>query len=132
MIRTVSRSLYIGRRVETGESPAPIMTGPWPKSDLAVAGPGGSNLYFKGLLDKLGVTANVYRVGTYKAAVEPFTRNDMSPEARENLEALVAVVWEEWKANVKKARPKANIELATAGPVPEITCNSPACIRGRR
>ena len=43
-----------------------------------------SNLYFKGLLDKLGVTANVYRVGTYKSAVEPFIRNDMSPEAREN------------------------------------------------
>ena len=39
----------------------------------------------KGLLDKLGVTANVYQVGTYKAAVEPFTRTDMSPEAREAL-----------------------------------------------
>jgi hypothetical protein len=50
----------------------------------AIAGPGGNNLYFKGLLDKLGVTANVYRVGTYKSAVEPFIRNDMSPEAREN------------------------------------------------
>ena len=49
---------------------------------MLIAGPGGSNLYYKGLLDKLGVTANVYRVGTYKAAVEPFTRNDMSPEAR--------------------------------------------------
>ena len=34
-------------------------------------GPGGSNLYYKGLLDKLGVTANVYGVGTYKSAVEP-------------------------------------------------------------
>ncbi|HEX2804371.1 MAG TPA: S49 family peptidase, partial [Sphingomicrobium sp.] len=39
---------------------------------VAIAGPGGQNLYFKGLLDKLGVTANVYRVGTYKAAVEPY------------------------------------------------------------
>ena len=55
---------------------------------VAIAGPGGNNLYFKGLLDKLGVTANVYRVGTYKAAVEPFTRRDMSPEARDNMQAL--------------------------------------------
>ena len=39
---------------------------------VAMAGPGGNNLYFKGLLDKLGVTANIYRVGTYKSAVEPF------------------------------------------------------------
>ena len=53
-----------------------------PLGAVAIAGPGGNNLYFKGLFDKLGVTANVYRVGTYKAAVEPFTRTDMSPEAR--------------------------------------------------
>src|SRR5947209_17000331 len=43
-----------------------------PLGGVLIAGPGGSNLYFKGLLDKLGVTANVYRVGTYKSAVEPF------------------------------------------------------------
>ena len=55
---------------------------------MLIAGPGGTNLYYKGLLDKLGVTANVYRVGTYKSAVEPFIRNDMSPEARQNYEAL--------------------------------------------
>ena len=59
-----------------------------PLGAVAIAGPGGSNLYFKGLLDKLGVTANVYRVGTYKSAVEPFIRNDMSPEARQNYQAL--------------------------------------------
>ena len=41
---------------------------------VAIAGPGGQRLYYKGLLDKMGVTAHVYRVGTYKAAVEPFTR----------------------------------------------------------
>src|SRR3954464_1808540 len=55
-----------------------------PLGAVLIAGPGGSNLYYKGLLDKLGVTANVYRVGTYKSAVEPFIRNDTSPEARQN------------------------------------------------
>src|SRR5258705_6553504 len=55
-----------------------------PLGAVLVNGPGGSNLYFKGLLDKLGVTANVYRVGTYQSAVEPYTRNGMSPERRGN------------------------------------------------
>jgi protease-4 len=77
---------------------------------VAVAGPGGQNLYYKGLLDKLGVTAHVYRVGTYKAAVEPFTREDMSPEAEENAQALANALLETWRESVVKARPKAKID----------------------
>jgi protease-4 len=82
-----------------------------PLGGVLIAGPGGSNLYYKGLLDKLGVTANVYRVGTYKSAVEPFIRNDMSPAARENYTALDQARLESWKQEVKQARPKANIDL---------------------
>jgi protease-4 len=82
-----------------------------PLGAVLIAGPGGSNLYYKGLLDKLGVTANVYRVGTYKSAVEPFIRNDMSPEARQNYTALDEARLETWKQEVKQARPKANIDL---------------------
>ena len=79
---------------------------------LAIAGPGGNNLYFKGLLDKLGVTANVYRVGTYKAAVEPFTRSDMSPEARENSQALSGALLETWREDVARGRPAATAGMA--------------------
>jgi len=82
-----------------------------PLGAVLVAGPGGSNLYFKGLLDKLGVTANVYRVGTYKSAVEPFIRNDMSPEAKQNYMALDQAALESWRRTVKTARPKANVDL---------------------
>jgi len=81
-----------------------------PLGVVAIAGPGGSNLYFKGLMDKLGVTANVYRVGTYKAAVEPYTRNDMSPEARENYNALGGALLETWRDSVVRARPKAKVD----------------------
>jgi protease-4 len=81
-----------------------------PLGIVAIAGPGGSNLYFKGLLDKLGVTANVYRVGTYKAAVEPFTRNDMSPEAEENYQAFGGALLESWREGVLRARPKAKLD----------------------
>src|SRR5260221_9318745 len=82
-----------------------------PLGGVLITGPGGSNLYYKGLLDKLGVTANVYRVGTYKSAVEPFIRNDMSPEARQNYTALDEARLETWKQEVKQARPRANIDL---------------------
>ena len=82
-----------------------------PLGAVLIAGPGGSNLYYKGLLDKLGVTANVYRVGTYKSAVEPYIRNDMSPEARQNYTALDQARLETWKQAVRQARPKANIDL---------------------
>jgi protease-4 len=82
-----------------------------PLGGVLIAGPGGSNLYYKGLLDKLGITANVYRVGTYKSAVEPFIRNDMSPEARQNYTALDQARLETWKQAIKLARPKANVDL---------------------
>jgi protease IV len=81
-----------------------------PLGAVAISGPGGSNLYFKGLLDKLGVTANVYRVGTYKSAVEPFIRNDMSPEARQNYMALDGAELESWRQGIHQARPKANVD----------------------
>ncbi|HVM22891.1 MAG TPA: signal peptide peptidase SppA [Sphingomicrobium sp.] len=82
-----------------------------PLGAVLIAGPGGSRLYYKGLLDKLGVTANVYRVGTYKSAVEPFTRNDMSPEAKQNYTALGQALLESWRQQVKTARPQANVDL---------------------
>lgn len=81
-----------------------------PLGGVALAGPGGNNLYFKGLLDKLGVTANVYRVGTYKSAVEPFTRSDMSPEARENAQQLAGNLLETWRDDIRTARPRAALD----------------------
>ncbi|MDQ3245609.1 MAG: signal peptide peptidase SppA [Pseudomonadota bacterium] len=80
-----------------------------PLGGVAIAGPGGPNLYFAGLLEKLGITANVYRVGTHKAAVEPFTRSDMSPEARQNAEALGQALFSSWREEVVRARPKAKL-----------------------
>ena len=80
-----------------------------PLGAVVVAGPGGTNLYYAGLMERLGITANVYRVGTYKSAVEPFTRNDMSPEAREASQALANALWETWQQDVRQARPRARI-----------------------
>lgn len=82
-----------------------------------VLGPGGNRLFYARLLDKLKVTAHVFRVGTYKSAIEPFTRDSMSPEARENAESLYGALWAEWRQDVAKARPKANLALVTGDPV---------------
>jgi protease IV len=84
-----------------------------PLGGAAILGPGGERLYYAGLIDRLNVNAHVYRVGTYKSAVEPYMRSDMSPEARENAEALYGSLWQEWQANVKQARPKANLQRVT-------------------
>lgn len=53
-----------------------------PYGAVNVEGFSSYNNYFKDALDKLGVNIHVFRVGEYKSAVEPFTRNDMSSEAR--------------------------------------------------
>ena len=80
-----------------------------PLGGTILTGPGGSQPYFKGLLDRLGVKANVYRVGTFKSAVEPFTRNDQSPEAEAAIKAVYDEMWGQWQADVAKARPQAVI-----------------------
>ena len=88
-----------------------------PMGAVALAGPGGKNLYFKGLMDKLGITANVYRVGTYKSAIEPFIRSDMSPEAKENAQALAGALLETWRQHVATARPKTAVDAYLRDPV---------------
>lgn len=60
--------------------------------------------YYKSALDKLGVDINVFRVGTYKSAVEPYIRDDMSPEDREASQVFVNSLWETYLAAVGKAR----------------------------
>src|SRR3546814_13109140 len=63
---------------------------------LPISGPGGSHLYYKGLMDRLGITAHIYRVGTFKSAVEPFLRADQSPEAKQADLAYANVLWGKW------------------------------------
>jgi protease IV len=87
-----------------------------PLGAVAFTGPGGSRLYYKGLLDRLGVNAHVYRVGSYKSAVEPYTRVDQSPEAERMNQALASALWQGWQRHVASARPKAQLAPAIANP----------------
>ncbi len=88
-----------------------------PLGGAFVMGPGGNNLYYKGLFDRFKVTANVYRVGTYKDAVEPYLGAGQSPASKEAKTALYGALFDAWKADVAKARPKANLQLVTTDPV---------------
>lgn len=60
--------------------------------------------YYKGLLDKLKIEVQLFRVGKYKSAMEPFTRNDMSPAAKEDMRALMGDLWAEYTASVTNSR----------------------------
>ena len=58
---------------------------------------GRSRLFYKSLLDKLKIDFNVFRVGTFKSAVEPYLGNKMSDEAKEANLAYLKVLWDSWK-----------------------------------
>ena len=61
-------------------------------------------MYPKDMLDKMGVKVEVFKVGTYKSAVEPFMRSDMSEENREQLEVMSKEMWDRIKSEVSKSR----------------------------
>ena len=88
-----------------------------PMGAAAIAGPGGRQPYFKGLVDRFGVNVHVYRVGKYKSFVEPFTLTQQSAEAKAANQALVDVLWADWQTRVAKARPKAQLAAFIKDPL---------------
>ena len=72
------------------------------------------NLYFKDMLDKLAVTPHIFRVGTYKSAVEPFMRNDMSIEAKTNMQRWLNLMWNHYTSMVSENRHIKSNELLPA------------------
>lgn len=61
-------------------------------------------IYFKELLDKVGVKMQVFKVGAFKSAVEPYLRNDMSEENCEQITTFSQEVWSEMVKAVGKSR----------------------------
>lgn len=64
-----------------------------PYGNVSLKGIGGTVLYFKGLLDKVGINVQVVKVGTYKSAVEPYILPEMSQPARQQLDTLYGNMW---------------------------------------
>ncbi|ACF91211.1 signal peptide peptidase SppA [Salmonella enterica] len=75
-----------------------------PQGQVDLHGFATNGLYYKTLLDKLKVSTHVFRVGTYKSAVEPFIRDDMSPAAREADSHWIGELWQNYLHTVSANR----------------------------
>ena len=75
-----------------------------PLGMMMFEGFGRYNLYIKELLEKLKVSTHVFKVGAYKSAVEPYTRNDMSDQAREANKVLYDELWASYISEIKQLR----------------------------
>lgn len=62
------------------------------------------SLYFKSALEKLKVKAHIFRVGTFKSAVEPYMRDDMSDAAKEASNDLLSDIWQSYTQTVASNR----------------------------
>lgn len=64
-----------------------------PQGIVGVMGLASQTLFYKGLLDKIGVQMQVFKVGTYKGAVEPFMLDKLSDANREQIESYITSIW---------------------------------------
>lgn len=75
-----------------------------PAGEMSLQGLSSSNLYMKGLFDKLGVQFQVVKVGTYKSAVEPYILNEMSEPARAQMDTLLRNMWDYIAGRIAESR----------------------------
>lgn len=112
--RLVAKSQYYGRDEYYLASFADTVI-MHPFGEVMLNGYGRFRDYYAGLIEKLKVNVHVFRVGTYKSYVEPYTRNDMSEAAKQaNLE-MVDSLWSRYVERVGANRglePAAVIEYA--------------------
>ncbi|MBD5356652.1 MAG: signal peptide peptidase SppA [Bacteroides sp.] len=77
-----------------------------PAGEVMLQGIGGTNLYLKDLFDKIGVSFQVVKVGTFKSAVEPYIMNEMSEPARAQLDTLYGYLWQDIRTGIASSRKK--------------------------
>ena len=75
-----------------------------PEGGMLFDGYNRNRMYYKDAIEKLKVKTHVFKVGTFKSAIEPYIRNDMSDAAREANEAWLSVYWDQYKNDVAAAR----------------------------
>jgi protease-4 len=75
-----------------------------PKGWMLLDGYGRYQLYFKSALEKLSISQHIFRVGTYKSAVEPYIRDSMSTAAKEANQLWLTDLWQQYKMDVAQQR----------------------------
>jgi protease-4 len=81
-------------------------------------------MFYKEVLDKLGVKMQVFKVGTYKSAVEPFIGTEMSEANREQQEVFCKEIWNEMLADVSESRKISVEELDQLADTVTLLCES--------
>ncbi len=71
-----------------------------PMGGVDIHGLGVYRLYFREALEKLSINYHIFKVGAYKSALEPFTRDNMSPEDREQNQRWLSALWQVYTENV--------------------------------
>ncbi|MFL9757051.1 signal peptide peptidase SppA [Vibrio cyclitrophicus] len=84
-----------------------------PDGGVLLKGYSAYSLYYKSLLEKLDVNTHVFRVGTYKSAIEPFIRDDMSDAAKESASRWLSQLWGAYVDDVSNNR---QIDAKTLNP----------------
>lgn len=75
-----------------------------PKGMIEWRGIASAPLFYKDLLQKIGIEMQVFKVGTYKSAVEPFISTEMSPANREQVTAFINSIWGQVTTDVAASR----------------------------
>lgn len=75
-----------------------------PKGMIEWKGLAASPIFYKDLLDKIGVEMQIFKVGTYKSAVEPFIATEMSPANREQITVYLNSIWQQITKDVASSR----------------------------
>ncbi|MGB1261281.1 MAG: signal peptide peptidase SppA [Cognaticolwellia sp.] len=75
-----------------------------PKGWMLLDGYGRYQMYYKSALEKLSISQHVFRVGTYKSAVEPYIRDNMSDAAKEANQLWLTDLWQQYKSDVAEQR----------------------------
>lgn len=75
-----------------------------PSGNIMWHGLSAQTMFFTDLLKKVGIEMQIFKVGTYKSAVEPFTETAMSQANREQTQAFVSSLWEQFVTDVSASR----------------------------
>lgn len=75
-----------------------------PQGMLGLVGMSSETLFYKGLLNKLGIEMIVFKVGTYKGAVEPFMLDKLSDANREQIQSYMSSIWNNMISSISESR----------------------------
>ncbi|WP_394803942.1 signal peptide peptidase SppA [Parabacteroides leei] len=75
-----------------------------PQGTLGLVGMASQTMFYKELLKKVGVDMMIFKVGTYKGAVEPFMLDKLSDANREQIQSYMSTIWDNVTSGIAESR----------------------------